>query len=531
MTTEVKETKTEQPFSYDTMPYPHHAFGHISPEHLESIGTVFEISPAKASTARVLELGCGSGLNSVAFASRHPKAKVIGVDLSKVQIEHGKKYITALKLDNIELKAMSIMDIDKSFGEFDYIICHGVFSWVPAEVQKKILEVINAHLAPNGMSLVSYNALPGWNIAQTFRDMMQYHSDMFVSDQDKLLQAGAFVQFIDGALAESNTPYSKFLRQEAEIVASQAPSYIKHEYLDKGNSHFYFSDFANSAAQHGLAYLGDTSLSSMYLGNLPEKAFEKLKAVGNIVAVEQYMDFITNRRFRNTILCKANTKINRNVSPNIFEKLNITAQIIPATNIAKVNFEDDKESLSFTMDGSGTNFNTTSAILKATFYTFAEHRGKLLSINELSKEVASKLPKFKLEEITAAIKSQLVQILFKGLIEIRATAPASIDKISAKPATSKIARYEISAGEHNITNEYSNSIPVNLVQKLVIFYANGENTLAQIIDLVLSHVTKGELTLNTNDKPVSDKSEQHKIIEATVKNTLEVLKNNYYLVG
>jgi len=360
---------------------------------------------------------------------------------------------------------------------------------------------------------------------------MQYHADMFISDQDKLQQAGAFVQFIDSALAESDTPYSKFLRQEAQIVASQDSSYVKHEYLDKGNSQFYFSDFANLAAQHGLAYLGDSSLSTMYLGNLPVKASEALKAIDNIVAAEQYMDFITNRRFRNTLLCKANTKINRNINPDIFDKLHVASRIIPATHISKVNFEDETSALSFTMDGGTASFNTASCILKAAFYTFAEHQGKFLSIDELCNAVAKKLPQNNPETLTHALKSQLIQILFQGIIEIRATAPASIDKVSAKPTTSMIARYEISAGEYGVTNEYSNSIPLNLVQKLVIFYANGENTIDQIIDNVLSHVIKGELTLNVDNKTVSEKLEQRKIIEDTVKTTLEVLKNNYYLVG
>lgn len=531
MTTEIKETKKVESFSYDTLPYQNHTFSYISPEHIESIGTVFGMSPAKAANARILELGCGYGLTSIAFATRHPKAKIVGLDMSKVQIEHGKKYIEALKLKNIELKAMSIMDIDKSFGEFDYIICHGVFSWVPVEVQKKILEVINAHLAPNGIAHVSYNALPGWNIAQTFRDMMQYHASMFESDQDKLAQAGAFVQFIDGALAESNTPYSKFLRQEAQIVASQGPSYVKHEYLEKGNSQFYFTDFANIAAGHGLTYLGDSSLATMYLGNLPAKAFDKLKEVGNIIAIEQYMDFITNRRFRNTLLCKAGASINRNVTPEIFETLNIASAVIPSTPAAQVNFENEKEALSFTIAGTNTNFNTTSSISKALFYSLAEHKGVFLSIDDISKEVVKKLPKAKLEDAKLAIKSQLVQMLFQNLVDIRVTKPASIDKISDKPATAALARYEVGSGEHAITNELSSSISMNLVQKLVIFYANGENNIDQIIDNVLSHVVKGELNLNINDKLVSDKSEQRKIIASTVQNILNLLKDNYYLVG
>lgn len=531
MTAEIKETTSQTPFTYDTLPYPNHTMSYISPEQIESIGTVFGMNTVQAATARVLELGCGSGLTSIAFGIRHPKAKVIGIDMSKVQIEHGKKYLKALKVENVELKAMSIMDIDKSFGEFDYIICHGVFSWIPAEVQKKVLEIIQTHLSPNGIAHVSYNALPGWNIAQTFRDMMQYHADMFVSDQDKIAQAGAFVNFIDGALAESNTPYSKFLRQEAQIVASQGPSYLKHEYLDKGNSQFYFADFANLAASHGLQYLGDSSLATMYLGNLPAKAAEQLKAISNIISAEQYMDFVTNRRFRNTLLCKSSATINRNVNTDIFNKLHVAAAILPATAVDKAKFDDETESLTFAIDGTSTSFNTTFGILKAAFYAFAEHRGRFLSLDELTSYVSKKLPKLKSEDLRTALKDQLMQLLFKGLVEVRVTPPVAVDKISNKPKTSDIARYEIAANEQNVTNEYSNSMPVTLVQKLVIFYANGENTVAQIIDNVLGHVTKGELTLNNGDKPVTDKTEQKKIIEATVHNTLEVLKNNYFLVG
>ena len=531
MTAEIKETKAAPLVSYDTLPYHNHTMSYISPEHMESIGTVFGVNPAQAKTARVLELGCGSGLTSIAFGIRHPKAKVVGIDLSKVQIEHGQKYLTELKIKNVELKTMSIMDIDKSFGEFDYIICHGVFSWVPAEVQKKILEIINTHLAPTGIAHVSYNALPGWNIAQTFRDMMQYHADMFVTDQDKIAQAGAFVNFIDGALAESNTPYSKFLRQEAQIVASQGPSYLKHEYLEKGNSQFYFSDFANLAANHNLQYLGDSSLATMYLGNLPTKASEQLKSINNIISAEQYMDFITNRRFRNTLLCKASATINRNITGDVFDKLHIAAAILPTTAIDKVKFDDDKESLTFAIDGTGANFNTTSSMLKAVFYALAEHKGVFLSLDELTSYVAKKLPKAKTDEIKGAIKHQFIQLLFKGLIEVRVTAPITIDKISAKPKTSDLARFEIALNEQSITNEYSNSIPVNLIHRLVIFYSNGNSTIAQIVENVMSHVAKGELTLNNGDKPIADKAEQKKIIENTVHHTLEMLKNNYFLVG
>ena len=103
------------------------------------------------------------------------RVNIVGIDLSKVQIDAGLANIKALGLKNIELKHCSITDIDESFGKFDYIICHGVFSWVPEFVREKILEISNKNLIENGIAYISYNTLPGWNMVRTIREMMAYH--------------------------------------------------------------------------------------------------------------------------------------------------------------------------------------------------------------------------------------------------------------------------------------------------------------------------------------------------------------------
>ena len=133
-------TPTIENTSYDSVPYESACFAQTQPTYLKTLATLCSFNAPDIETARVLELGSASGGNVIPFASLHPKAQVVGVDLSPVQIDEGQKQVDALGLKNIELKAASIMDIDESWGKFDYIICHGVLSWVPVEVQNKYFQ-------------------------------------------------------------------------------------------------------------------------------------------------------------------------------------------------------------------------------------------------------------------------------------------------------------------------------------------------------------------------------------------------------
>jgi len=87
--------------------------------------------PAPVTKCRVLELGCASGGNLIPMAFNLPESEFIGVDFSAKEVEMGNKIIKDLNLKNIRLEQLSIMDIDETFGKFDYIICHDVYSSVP----------------------------------------------------------------------------------------------------------------------------------------------------------------------------------------------------------------------------------------------------------------------------------------------------------------------------------------------------------------------------------------------------------------
>ncbi|AGJ01416.1 unknown [Rickettsia prowazekii str. Madrid E] len=239
--------KKTNKISYDEVPYPPFTFSHTYPPYLRTIGKLFGLNPPPLETAKILDIGCGVGVNLLNFAETYPKSQSLGVDLSKTQIEIGKKTISDAKIKNVRLKALSILDLDESYGKFDYIVCHGVYSWVSKEVQDKILEVLNKLLNPNGIAFISYNTLPGWNMQNTIREMMMFHSESFNTSHDKLQQSKLLLKFINDSLENSTTPYANFLREEAKLISTYADSYVLHEYLGEINTGTYFHQFIEKA--------------------------------------------------------------------------------------------------------------------------------------------------------------------------------------------------------------------------------------------------------------------------------------------
>src|SRR5579884_2024888 len=188
------------PTSYDDIPYVSNPFLQSHPDRLATIATLFGLSIIRVDRCRVLELGCASGGNLLPMAQSFPESTFIGIDYSARQIADGQKFVEKLGLKNVQLKCLSILDITPEFGSFDYIICHGVYSWVPPPVQEKILDICRRNLTPNGIAYVSYNTYPGWHMRGMIRDMMLYHASHFTEPLTKVRQARALLDFLAQAV-------------------------------------------------------------------------------------------------------------------------------------------------------------------------------------------------------------------------------------------------------------------------------------------------------------------------------------------
>jgi len=318
--------------SYDEVAYKSYAFAQSHPMRLGAMATLFGMNPKPVDRCRVLELGCAAGGNIIPMAEMFPESEFIGIDLSKRQIEDGQALLKELSLPNCQLLHKSITDIDPAFGQFDYIIAHGVFSWVPDLVQDAMLRICQENLSEQGVAYISYNTYPGWHMRGMIRDLMVYHAKSFGTAEEKLAQARALLHFL-AEVTPRRDPYGIFLKEEARHIDQCDDYYLFHEYLEEHNTPLYFYQFIDKAGAHHLQYLGETNFAEMLVSNFPEEVAEALMALtDDIVSMEQYMDFVRNRYFRQTLLVHDHVQLDRDLSANHnMRKLFFASRALPNT--------------------------------------------------------------------------------------------------------------------------------------------------------------------------------------------------------
>lgn len=155
------------PFAYDDVPYDTEANAEAHPRAMATLARLHGMTPARPSTARVLEIACGNGDHSIVAAAYMPDARFVAFDLARSAIDAGR----AIAPSNVELSVRDLREGAKGLGEFDYVIAHGLYSWVPEELRAIALETMRATLAPNGVGFLSINARPGWELTRALREI------------------------------------------------------------------------------------------------------------------------------------------------------------------------------------------------------------------------------------------------------------------------------------------------------------------------------------------------------------------------
>ena len=304
---EIDELKS----SYDNFLYISKAFPNTNINILSAKARIYGLDSAPIDGARVLELGSSCGGNIIPQALYYPEATFTGIDLSSVQVQHGNELIQSMGLTNVTLMEKNIMDIDDDFGTFDYIIVHGIWSWVPDMVKDKILSICNRNLSDRGIAYVSYNTYPGWKRLEQLRDIMLYSEkhahhdslkDRTVYTKNVLKLIAETMKMDERARTQSNYKINNINR-----VVQSNDYYVGHEYLETINDPVYISQFVARAEQQGCTYIGDESLQRSFITWLDDAVVENINVLsqGNHVDKEQYYDYVYDTQFRMALLTKS----------------------------------------------------------------------------------------------------------------------------------------------------------------------------------------------------------------------------------
>jgi SAM-dependent methyltransferase len=357
--------------TYDEVPYESYPYSQTHPDRLAVMATLFGLRPAPVSSCRVLEIGCAAGGNLIPLAAAYREGRFLGIDQSGVQVQEGLATIKALALPNIDLRTMDILEVTPELGKFNYILCHGVFSWVPTPVQDKILAICANNLQPNGVAYVSYNTYPGWHMRGLIRDMLAYHVRPFTYPAMKVRQARNFLDFLGKTAGQETGPYALLLQAELESFRHSSDSYLFHEHLEECNDPIYFYQFVERAAAAGLKYLGEADMRSMVPGNFPPEVENVLQMVAqDMIHMEQYMDFIRNRTFRQTLLVLAKQTPSSNLRSELMRQFRIAS---PARPVPGQEVKIASEDLNQFGTPSGLTLNSGDPIVKAMMLVLEQH--------------------------------------------------------------------------------------------------------------------------------------------------------------
>ena len=208
---------------YDELPYADYCFPRTHPEHLFAVSALCGRPAPPFARCRVLELGCARGANLLPMALDLPESEFVGVDLSEVQVAEARRRAEALGLRNVSFRAESVEALSQD-APFDYVICHGVYSWVPPAARDAILAVCRERMRPGGVAYVSFNALPGWNALRTLRDFLLEHAPPGPAVQ-RVARARLALSVLDESLraeADASIPRAPSISEETLVVVSAA---------------------------------------------------------------------------------------------------------------------------------------------------------------------------------------------------------------------------------------------------------------------------------------------------------------------
>jgi cyclopropane fatty-acyl-phospholipid synthase-like methyltransferase len=436
--------------SYDEFPYLSLAFPQSHPDRLATIARLHGLVPAPVGECRVLEIGCAAGGNLIPMAAALPRSRFLGIDFSAVQVREGAADVAALGLTNIALERADLRDFGKESGVFDYIIAHGVYSWVPADVQDKLLEVCSRQLAPGGIAYISYNTLPGWNMRGIVRDAMRYHTRQFPDARSRVQQARATLDFLAQATEDAQSPYALMLRSEAEQLRRKQDYYVLHDHLEEFNEALFFHQFAARAAGHGLAFLAEADFRMMGIDGLPAQVAQTLNRMApEILQREQLTDFLRNRNFRQTLLVREDTRIDRALTPERVRSLWV-ASAARATG-------DGSDPRSPTADEfrmpDGSGLRTPHPISKAAMAVLAKHWPAPIPFSDLAAMAAARIGLTgDVDDVqNATLASDVLKSFCAGAAELHALGPAFVIEAGARPQASPVSRLQAGRGAY-VTN-------------------------------------------------------------------------------
>ncbi|REK11201.1 MAG: methyltransferase domain-containing protein [Planctomycetota bacterium] len=514
---------------YDAVAFPGQPIARAQPDFLETSARLRGLHAMPAAEARVLELGCATGRNLLPLAERYPQASFVGIDNSGKQIAAAHAAAVEVGLSNVEFLKADILDLDQRQGTFDYIIAHGVYSWVDEPVRDKLLAACREHLAPEGIAYVSYKTYPGWHVHNMLRHMMLYDSRNAETPADRIARSRRLIEFLQAGLTEDN-PYDSLVQGEMAVLARQGDEYLWHDHLEPFSHPVYFKQFVEHARGHGLQVAGEASLGWRPVDQLAPELEQRLATITrDALEQEQFRDIVRNRGMRQTLLCHSAVELPSRLSPEVLRGLYLAAPLRP---------EEPPIDLKSTgvqrfFGAAGMRVGTPLPLAKAALSHLGEAWPEYVAFDDLVAAACRRV-----EEATATpsppedvrrLSDNLLQCCLGQVVSLYAAPPSYATRATDKPLASPLARSQARATDV-VANRRHEAVRLDSFDRHVLDLLDGNRDRNKLIEELAAAVAEGKLTVLEHQQPVRSYDEASRIFQAALPEALERLAKLALLV-
>ncbi|MHB8915595.1 MAG: methyltransferase regulatory domain-containing protein [Thiobacillus sp.] len=457
--------------SYDALPYDSLPLPETQPDFLAAIAALHGYTAPDPRRARVLELGCASGGNLIPLAFHSPPAEFVGIELSRVQAKAGERFVAQLGINNVRIVHADLAALPSGLGTFDYIIAHGVFSWVPPEVQQALLNVCRDYLSPQGLAYISFNVTAGWEKIWPLREALLVRTDASLPAPQRVAQAREVL-----AQLTNEWDDSLLLREIAHLQVA-APSYLFHEFLAEYNAPMRFADFAAQLAQAGLRYVGEAGPRRALVELEDTQYLAPAAVTERWLDAETGLDDMLHTRFRRALISRDDA---RRAQPPQAPTLNQLAFYCDLHSDAEIDLDSD--CAQDFINAGGNRFSVSPPLLKAALIALSAAYPAALTYDAVVQAAHACLDHFdatgKRDE--SAFREALFSLVMMHgvLVAYASTAPAT--DFANPPHAHALARLQAASPAWAVSGAWQVGLELDAAGRALLGLLDGSQNLPQL---------------------------------------------------
>lgn len=503
---------------YDELPYGMLVHANTHPVRLATAAALRGVHAAAMDGCRVADLGCAEATQLLYWAEAHPDSEFVGIEVAAQQVTFARERIRSLGLTNVVVHHGDVAELGPELGAFDYIVCHGVYSWVPEAVRDRILSWCRAQLSDTGLAYVSYNANPGWAHNRPLRDLLLLAADGASDLREAVVRCRTVLQHVRGQL-DTTTPYGALLHDRIDELLEKPDTAIAHEYLAPHNDAVYVDEFTAHAGAHDLRYLEDLAVRSGPPFNGAGGGVPRTLAD---VTAQRELDFLRGTTFRAALLCRGDVEVLDERELETVLHLHAAAAITPSGDV------DAQGGTEAVFTGRlGGRLHTRSPRMKAALGVLADRWPDSVPVAELVATSGGSEDRAEVDDLLR----QLVSLHAQGACELTTERFRLTTEVSGLPVVAGTARLALELGEP-VANRRYERVGLDPLLAFVAVRLDGTRDAPAVEAVVLEAADRGELSIaDEHGDPIEDPVVLRAEVARLVPHVLGVLAREGMLAG